>query len=383
MLLFRADYNNYAVSELQKLRFDEDEFYKKYDNCVLVQTCNRIEIYFDKNAKIIDINEFAEFEMIKSNNAIKHLLRTASGLNSMIVGEDQIIGQIKNSHRKAKELKKTTKYLDTIFLKAIHTGQKVRNNTKINKGCVSIGSAAVQLAEKTVGLNNKNILVVGAGEIATLVAKALIEKNIRAIVVSNRTYERAELLAKKLNGMAVHFDKLGEAINYNDIIICATGAPHAIIDKDRLKNIKGYKVLIDIANPRDVSDDVMELPNIKLYTIDDLKMVSEENLKKRKDEIPRVEKIIEEELSVLTKQLRKLKFENTIKNYDLYIENLRKREMNKALNMIENGKDPTVVLEKFSKVFANKLISDFVNIVNDDTIGDIERVVNKLNKNKI
>jgi glutamyl-tRNA reductase len=382
MLLFRADYNNYSVSELQKLRFDEEEFYKKYNKCILIQTCNRIEVYFDKNAQCIDMGEFEGFELIKFKDATKHLLRTASGLNSMIVGEDQIIGQIKNSYHKAKELKRTTKYLDTIFLKAIHTGQKVRNNTKINKGCVSIGSAAVQLAEKTVGLNNKNILVVGAGEIATLVAKALIEKNIRAIVVSNRTYERAELLAKELNGIAIHFDKLEEAINYNDIIICATGAPHAIIDKDRLKKIKEKKIIIDIANPRDVSDDVRELPNIILYTIDDLKMVSDENLKKRKDEIPLVEKIIEEELSILTRQLHKLKFENTIKNYDLYIENLRKREMNKALNMIENGKDPTVVLEKFSKVFANKIISDFVNVVNDDTIRDIEYIVNKLNKNK-
>lgn len=382
MLLFRADYNNYSVSELQKLRFDEEEFYKKYNKCILIQTCNRIEVYFDKNAQCIDMGEFEGFELIKFKDATKHLLRTASGLNSMIVGEDQIIGQIKNSYHKAKELKRTTKYLDTIFLKAIHTGQKVRNNTKINKGCVSIGSAAVQLAEKTVGLNNKNILVVGAGEIATLVAKALIEKNIRAIVVSNRTYERAELLAKELNGIAIHFDKLEEAVNYNDIIICATGAPHAIIDKDRLKKIKEKKIIIDIANPRDVSDDVRELPNIILYTIDDLKMVSDENLKKRKDEIPLVEKIIEEELSILTRQLHKLKFENTIKNYDLYIENLRKREMNKALNMIENGKDPTVVLEKFSKVFANKIISDFVNVVNDDTIRDIEYIVNKLNKNK-
>ena len=382
MLLFRADYNNYSVSELQKLRFDEEEFYKKYNKCILIQTCNRIEVYFDKNAQCIDMGEFEGFELIKFKDATKHLLRTASGLNSMIVGEDQIIGQIKNSYHKAKELKRTTKYLDTIFLKAIHTGQKVRNNTKINKGCVSIGSAAVQLAEKTVGLNNKNILVVGAGEIATLVAKALIEKNIRAIVVSNRTYERAELLAKELNGIAIHFDKLEEAVNYNDIIICATGAPHAIIDKDRLKKIKEKKIIIDIANPRDVSDDVRELPNIILYTIDDLKMVSDENLKKRKDEIPLVEKIIEEELSILTRQLHKLKFENTIKNYDLYIENLRKREMNKALNMIENGKDPNVVLEKFSKVFANKIISDFVNVVNDDTIRDIEYIVNKLNKNK-
>ena len=371
MLLFMADYKKYPVSELEKLRFDEEEFYKKYDNCILLQTCNRIEIYFDSHF-VVDLDrlkdDFKGFDVLEGREAIIHLLRTASGLESMIVGEDQIIGQIKKSYFNAKKLKKTTKYLDTIFLKAVHVGQRVRQETKINKGGVSIGSAAVELVEKTVGLKNKNILVIGAGEIGTLVAKALIEKNTKAIVVANRTYERAERLANELKGIAVHFDKLKEALNFSDIIICATASPHHILDKSNLKDIEGKKIIVDIANPRDVDDNVRELPNIILYTIDDLRLVSDENLKKRKNEIPIVENIIENELRLLLKQLKKLNVEGIIKDYDNYVEHIRKKELEKALKMMENGKEPEKVLEKFSEVFAKRIIHDFVKFVHGDCV---------------
>jgi len=373
MLLFKVDYKSHSVSELEKLRFDEEEFYKKYDNCILLQTCNRIEIYFDSNS-IENLeylkNDFKSFDCITDKEAIIHLLRLASGLESMIVGEDQIIGQIKKSHYTAKKFGRSTKYLDTIFLKAIHVGQRVRSETNINKGGVSIASAAIELIEKTAGLNNKNILIIGAGEIGTLVAKVLIDKNIKAILVANRTYERAKLLAGKLRGIAIHFDKLKEALNFSDIIICATASPHKILDKNILANVKGKKVIVDIANPRDVDDNVRELDNIKLYTIDDLKCVSQENIEKRKREIPLVERIIEEEYPLLLRQIEKLSFEEIIIDYKNYIDGIREKEVNKALKMIKNGKDPEEVIIKFSEVFAKKILHDFVNFVNK---GDVDK----------
>lgn len=363
IVLFKKDYKSNNVSELEKLRFNEEEYYKKYDKTVLIQTCNRIECYFDCDGEdeINNLkNNFKDFEYIKDNEAIIHLLRLSSGLESMIVGEYQILGQIKNSYNTSKRYGKITKYLEVVFLKAIHTGQRVRKETNIGKGKISIGSAAVELAEKIFGLKDKNILLVGAGEMGTLVAKALMEKNIKAIVVANRTYERAEVLAKKLKGIAIKLDKLKEAINYSDVIICATGSPHYIIRKHHFDGIEGKKVIIDIANPRDVEEEVGKLSNITLYTIDDLKIISEDNLRKRMDEIPKVEKIIMEEYSLLVKQLNKLKYENNIKNYSKYIEEIRKKELNKALNMLKSGKNPEEVLIKFSEVFANRIIHDYV-----------------------
>ncbi|HIQ32017.1 MAG TPA: glutamyl-tRNA reductase [Methanothermococcus okinawensis] len=370
MILFKADYRKYSVPQLEKLRFKEEDFYRRYNHCVLLQTCNRVEVYFDPEVENLeDLKEdFKDFELIEGDEAIIHLLRLAAGLESMIVGEDQILGQIKKSYHTAKRYGKTTKYLDTVFLKSIHIGQRVRSETKINRGKVSIASAAIELLEKTVGLNNKNILVIGAGEIGTLVGKVLMEKKIKAIFVANRTYERAERLAKKLGGMAVHFDKLKEALNFCDVIICATASPHKILDKEILKDVKGEKIIVDIANPRDVDDNVRELPNIKLYTIDDLKIVAQENLERRKREIPAVERIIEEEFSILKRKLEKLNLEHLIKDYRGYIEGIRERELEKALKKLRCGKDPEEVLIKFSEVFAKRLLHDFIEVIQREGI---------------
>jgi len=370
MILFKADYRKYSVPQLEKLRFKEEDFYRRYNHCVLLQTCNRVEVYFDPEVENLeDLKEdFKDFELIEGDEAIIHLLRLAAGLESMIVGEDQILGQIKKSYHTAKRYGKTTKYLDTVFLKSIHIGQRVRSETKINRGKVSIASAAIELLEKTVGLNNKNILVIGAGEIGTLVGKVLMEKKIKAIFVANRTYERAERLAKKLGGMAVHFDKLKEALNFCDVIICATASPHKILDKEILKDVKGEKIIVDIANPRDVDDNVRELPNIKLYTIDDLKIVAQENLERRKREIPAVERIIEEEFSILKRKLEKLNLEHLIKDYRAYIEGIRERELEKALKKLRCGKDPEEVLIKFSEVFAKRLLHDFIEVIQREGI---------------
>ncbi|ABR55000.1 Glutamyl-tRNA reductase [Methanococcus vannielii SB] len=361
MLVIKADYKKYPLPVLESMRINEDEFYGKYDACIIVQTCNRIEAYFDEEINDIEkiIPDFKGFDVIKGKKATLHFLNVACGMDSMILGENQILGQIKSSYHKSKELKKTSKYLENLFLKAIHVGQRVRAETKINEGGVSIGSAAVELAEMKLGLKNRNVLLIGAGEIGTLVAKALIEKHIKAVIVANRTYERAETLAKELKGMAVHFDKLKEAINFSDVIICATSSPHYILEKSDLLDV-GNKIIIDIANPRDVDDSVRELENISLYTIDDLRNISDKNLQKRLKEVPIVENIIEEEYGILLKQIEKTNVEEVIKDFNTYIEDVRKKELEKAVRLCKN-KSPDEIMENFSKAFVKRITHDFVS----------------------
>ncbi|MEO2117449.1 MAG: glutamyl-tRNA reductase [Methanocaldococcus sp.] len=366
MIILKADYKKYNVSELEKLRMDEEKFYEMFDNAVLLQTCNRVEIIFDADSleeiKGIENIDLEKFDILFGDEAIEHLFRVACGLESMIVGEDQILGQLKNAYLKAKEKGKISKKLEKIILKAIHTGQRARIETKINEGGVSIGSAAVELAEKIFGLEGKNVLLIGAGEVANLVIKALKEKNIKAIIVANRTYEKAEKLAKELGGIAIKFDKLEEALRYADIVISATGAPHPILNKNRLKNA-GKTIIIDIANPRDTTDDIRELPDIFLFTIDDLRLVAEENLKKRKEEIPKVEMIISEELEKLKELLDKMKFETAIKELGQYIENVRKKEVEKAKKILKNKNKPVEeVLDDFSKALCKRIIYDIIKI---------------------
>ena len=336
-----------------------------------------------KNIENIDLERF---DILTGDEAIEHLFRVACGLESMIVGEDQILGQLKNAYLKAKEKGKISKKLEKIILKAIHTGQRARVETKINEGGVSIGSAAVELAEKVFGLEGKNVLLIGAGEMANLVIKALKEKHIKAIIVANRTYQKAEKLAKELGGIAIKFDKLEEALRYADIVISATGAPHPILNKERLKNA-GKTVIIDIANPRDTTDDIRELPDVFLFTIDDLKLVAEENLKKRKDEIPKVEMIISEELENLKELLDKMKFERAVKELGQYIECIRKKEVEKAKKILKNkNKLAEDVLEDSSKALCKRIIYDIIKILegldNKEVFECLAEEFKKLGKNK-
>ena len=172
------------------------------------------------------------------------------------------------------------KVLDTVFTKAIHVGQVVRNKTNINKGSVSIGSAAIDLAEKHMGcLDDKSVLVIGAGKMGRLVAKALAEKDLNAIFVANRTYYVAVELAEDLGGEAILFNDLEKYLAEADLVISATSAPHTIIDKKRLLGIDMAHedlMMVDIANPRDISEDVMEI-GVKLFNIDDLREIADEN----------------------------------------------------------------------------------------------------------
>ena len=232
-----------------------------------ISTCNRKE-YFIHNKHIPEDEELLSHEnksivIDYGQSAVMHLLRMTSGLESMIVGEDQILGQVKDTKHKAVKDRHCGKILDAIFTKAIHVGQVVRNKTNINKGSVSIGSAAIDLAEKYIGdLENKSVLVIGAGKMGKLVAKALAEKDLNAIFVANRTYYVAVDLAKDLGGEAILFNDLEKYLATADLVISATSAPHPIITKERLlKSPRDYEslMLIDIANPRDISEDV--LPN--------------------------------------------------------------------------------------------------------------------------
>ena len=390
MIILKADYKKYNVSELEKLRMDEEKFYEMFDNAILLQTCNRVEMIFDadklEDIKNIENIDLEKFDILTGDKAIEHLFRVACGLESMIVGEDQILGQLKNAYLKAKEKGKISKKLEKIILKAIHTGQRARVETKINEGGVSIGSAAVELAEKVFGLEGKNVLLIGAGEIANLVIKALKEKHIKAIIVANRTYEKAEKLAKELGGIAIKFDKLEEALRYADIVISATGAPHPILNKERLKNA-GKTVIIDIANPRDTTDDIRELPDVFLFTIDDLKLVAEDNLKKRRDEIPKVEMIISEELENLKELLDKMKFERAVKELGQYIECIRRKEVEKAKKILKNKNKPAEdVLEDFSKALCKRIIYDIIKILegldNKEVFECLAEEFKKLGKNK-
>ena len=331
-----------------------------------INTCNRYEyfLYTDDYNKL-DLDCENKYVIIQYNDeAVLHLFRMTSGLESMIIGEDQILGQVKDAKRKSEREGHCGKKLDAVFTKAIHVGQVVRNKTKINQGSISIGSAAVDLAEEHLGdLQDKHVLVIGAGKMGTLVAKALAEKNLKAIFVANRTYYKAIKLAEELEGEAILFDNLEEKLLNADLVISSTGAPHAIINKERLlrvfdENIPNKMIFIDIANPRDIAEDVKEI-GIDLFNIDDLRGIAEKNKKLREREVIEAEKIIESEFDLLKESFNLIEINSLLGSLRESMEEIRQRESQKGIVKLSSidAKDIKTI-DKMTQSIVNKIFYD-------------------------
>ena len=334
-------------------------------------TCNRVELYVVGR----DLKEFLE-EFIQNlgidskiadvyfgDECLEHLLRVSAGLESMIVGEDQILGQLKDFYHLSKKCGAIKEILDVVFNKAIQVGKKVRNLTNISKGSVSIGSAAVELAENKLGsLKKKKVLLIGAGEMGSLVAKAIANKDVDAILIANRTFSKAKELAEQLGGIAVKFDRLEEFMLQCDVVISATSAPHYIITKDLIERVvkrrKDPILLIDIALPRDIED--AEVEKAIVYTIDDLREISDKNLKKRYNEAKKAERIIKEELEHLKQMLKDLRANTAISSMYTIAELVKRDEIIELYNKLKSkyGVDESVIpiLEDFANSFIKKFL---------------------------
>ena len=348
---------------------------EQVEECCVLMTCNRVEIYvvspkgsrvlfhFAKKMNVPErIVDFYDHE-----ESMRHLMRVTSGLESMIVGEDQILGQVKDLFNIARSSGTTGKMIDTVFGKAIHVGKRVRNETAINKGSVSIGSAAVELAEYELGsLEEKSIMVIGAGEMGTLVARALANRNLRAIYVANRTYEKAVKLADELDGTAIKYEEMGDYIKQSDVVISATAAPHLVVTRDMIENAMSERnediLLVDIANPRDIEEATGEVGGVRLFNIDSLNSISEKNLARRKSEVPKVKTIIEEELELLKKQYKRQNADRVISDLYSAMDKIRCHERDVAINKLKAkhtiGEMECEVLNDLTHALAYKILAE-------------------------
>lgn len=388
ILNLRVDYTIADIETMEKVSKEMNILFeilkKEYliDEYIEISTCNRNEYYIHNDnfvlEDILELDFSDDIIVDHGDSAVKHLFRITSGLESMIVGEDQILGQVKDSKKLAEKQYHCGKILDNIFTKAIHVGQVVRNKTNINKGSVSIGSAAVDLAEKHFGsLENKVVLVIGAGKMGSLVAKSLAEKNLDAIFVANRTYYGAVKLAKDLNGEAIFFDDLNEYLKIADVVISATGAPHPILDKNRLLETDvNYKNLfmIDIANPRDISNDVKDL-GVNLFNIDNLRELAEFNKTLRENESLEAENIIDNEFDLLKESFKIMKIDNILANLRKSMEDIRERETQKATVKLSDIDGSAKILDNLTKSIVNKIFFDINKKLKQAAHEDEEKIL--------
>jgi len=296
------------------------------EEAVILSTCNRVEIYAATNGDarkclpalknfLLEHHNFhdalqGELYQLGEPQSIEHLFKVASGLDSMVLGETEILGQLKKAYDVALQNGSTGGRLNKAFQRAFNVAKHIRTETNIQRGSVSVASVAVEMAEKIFDtLNHRRVIVIGAGETSEKTARALLSRGAHSVIVSNRSHERAVALAAELGGQAVHFDEWPREFASIDIIVSSTAAPHFVLDRKRLEpllSLRGHRplLLIDIAVPRDIDPEVNLLENVYLYNIDDLQAIADDYLKQRKDEISVCEKIIREKAKGLLQSSR-------------------------------------------------------------------------------
>ena len=368
------------VTELEAFRFpDEQEILKlageRFKDVLLLQTCNRVEIIIEGDRValqdfLLELNRTGFF-ILEGREALRHLFSLASGIDSMIVGEDQIIGQLKKALADGQDAGTSSSFLELCINKAVHVGVEVRKRTMINRGAVSVGSAAVLLAESQLGsLEGKHILVIGSGEMGLLVAQALAAKHLTAMYVANRTYQRAVILAAKIGGKAVRLSELYHYITLSDVVISCTSAPHPVIHvkdlrhamKDRCWPVEGHPrpiILIDIAQPRDVEEGADAIDGVSLFTIDNLRMINEQTMSTRKSEAKRAHAFVTGELELFLRQLQRKSADDILASLHTWAEAVRIRERDKAIARLGDPDARTSeIVDDLTRVLAKKLLTD-------------------------
>jgi glutamyl-tRNA reductase len=383
----RVTFRNSPIHILEKFTIkDVEEAYLQFkehsglDECVIIQTCNRIELFgksknFDQDkikktwASLAGLDEEifdGNLEIDENDKAFRHLLKLTSGLDSMVLGEEQILGQIKNSITSARRIKASGQHLNTLFDKAIRIGTRIRNSSGISQGGISVGSMAVKLAEENVDeLKFKKILLIGTGEVSTLVAKSLKRRGYN-FVVTSRTVERSQAFCDTMGGKPVKFEDVLSGFENYDVLFVATTAPYFLVTFDRITKAvekrKNGMMILDLSNPRTVDERVATIGGIRLMNLDQIAEMVEKNMKARLTKVKTVENIINEEVTVLEASMKRLDAEPLVKDVFKNIDSLRQKELEKALSMLDEKDEKRIkIIEELTKAVVESIVSTPMN----------------------
>lgn len=341
----------------------------------ILSTCNRTEIYATSEgsaeaiqAWLVSHTAIAAEDLARSyycyqdHEAVRHMMKVAGGLDSLVLGEPQILGQMKSAFASAKEAGTLGAELHATFQQVFNIAKRVRTETAIGENPVSVAYAAVSLAQQIFSnLKQDTALLVGAGETIELVARHLVEQGIKHIIVANRTLDRAQRLASEFNGEAILLADIPEQLHRADIVISSTASQLPLLGKGAVETaLKKRKhkpmFMLDIAVPRDIEEQVGELDDVYLYTVDDLHAVIDENKKSRVAAADQAEEIINQGVEQFLRQQRALNAVETVKAFRRKAEQMRDMELQKALRSLQTGANPEQVLQLLARNLTNKLI---------------------------
>jgi len=346
------------------------------EEAMIVSTCNRVELVARANGSNVDLQACLQklygfdpqpfrkyLYEYRERDAIRHVFRVTSSLDSMVVGEPQILGQVKEAYATARAVGAVNSQLDALLSRAFAVAKRVRTETAIAMSAVSIASVAVDLAKKIFGnLEGKSVYLVGAGKMCELAARHLVAHGAKKIYVGNRTYERAAALAKKFNGEAIVFDQLYDTVDRADIVISSTGAPHTIFRKEHGEKFLSRRrnrpmFFIDIAVPRDVDPEMNKLDGIFVYDIDDLQQAVSSHVADRKKEAEKAEAIVNGEVDKFHARLQTLDVVPTIVSLQDHLETIRQAEIDRVRGRLGSmTTDQELAVEALTRGIVNKIM---------------------------
>lgn len=370
-----------ALEDLRGCITADENGKQPISEAAILSTCNRLEVYALAHSPVEGSTLVEQFLGKLQNipaadlrphlyrhmgdGAVRHLMRVACGLDSMILGETQILGQVTQAFEDARSAGMTGPILSHLFAQVIHTGKRARTESSISRYTTSVSHAgALLLMEKLERRNSARVLVIGAGEMALLAAQALRRFNVSDMAFVNRTYTRAETLANETGGRALTWHELNEALTWADAVICATGAPHTVIYRRDLEAVLAQResrplVIVDIAVPRDVEDSVRELDGVQVFDIDDLQTVVDANLELRKAAVPQVETIIDEEMLRFAEWYHSRQVTPVIKNLREWAQNVAAEELEQTLNRLPDADERTrQMVSRLAHRLVNRLLHE-------------------------
>jgi glutamyl-tRNA reductase len=359
---------------------------------VILSTCNRVEICALASQGFEGTSDAKEFMAAyhgiplgelngylyhyEGDEAVRHLFRVGSSLDSMVLGEPQILGQVKDAYGFAAEFRTIGPILDKFFAKTFSVAKRVRTETKVASSAVSVSFAAVELARKIFGdLSDKTVLLIGAGEMCELAARYLISAGVKGIMVTNRTFERAVKLAEEFGGIPIRFDEISVHLKRADIVLSSTGAPHFILQRQDVEEVIRIRknrpmFFIDMAVPRDIDPDANQVDNVYVYDIDDLNNVIETNLEERQREALKAEEIVTEEVRSFRRWLDAQQVTPTIITLRRKYEEVKNAEVTKAVSAL-GADDPKMrkVVESLASSLLNKILHAPISSLKKDAYG--------------
>ncbi len=364
----------------------------------ILSTCNRTEIYCSTSAPTQAVDWLAAYHHLPANEiepyiyrlpqeeAIKHAFRVASGLDSMVLGEPQILGQMKQAVRQAEQAGTLGFLLHKLFQRTFSVAKDVRTQTEIGANLVSMAAAAVKLAERIYpSISEQSILFIGAGEMIELNAVHFAARNPKHITVANRTLERAQVLARRINGHAITLNELPEQLAHHDIVITCTASPLPILGKGMVERaLKARKhrplFIVDLAVPRDVEKEVAELNDVFLYTVDDLSDVVRDGLDARQGAVKEAEVIIDSGVNDFMHWMQSREMVPTIRALRDHAERQRRAEMEKALRLLAKGESPEKVLDLLSASLTNKFLHAPTQALNQAQASEREAILEAVHR---